>query len=421
MHQEKEYLVQSSKTVYIKKTDGAYQLMRNGNPFYIKGASGKSYIKELAEAGGNTLRVYDTINLSKILDEALIYNIAVIVDIPLPSFSENNNYYLDDNFNKEVKLKVKALVRTYKNHPALLFWNLGNEVTYPLPISAKSKKFIKIFNELVDQIHNEDPDHLVGTCIAGASGKQTFSINRNSPQLDVLGFNTFSTIEEVKSKTNKLSYLTSTIPYYISEWGNDGPWETELNKWMAKLEPTSTQKGETYWTIYNTYIKTDAQCMGSLAFYWGNKIEGTPTWFNIFDENGKKSEAYYSLMEVWSNSLFNEITSPEIEELKLDSKIDNNLVFNGKQLIEAEIYLNNESMQKFEFKWELYEDGWGSKRSKFYRELNESILVAQNFETCKVKFSIPEKEGAYRLFVYVYDDYNNFGTANIPFYVLTSE
>jgi hypothetical protein len=35
----------------------------------------------------------------------------------------------------------------------------------------------------------------------------------------------------------------------------------------------------------------------------------------------------------------------------------------------------------------------------------------------KISFKAPEKEGAYRLFVYGYDGNGNWATANVPFYV----
>ena len=98
MHQGKDYPITNAKTVHIIKEQNSFQLIRNGKPFYIKGASGKSYIKELSEAGGNTLRLYDTINLQKILDEATKYNIAVIVDIPLPRFNNYVNFYRNGEF-----------------------------------------------------------------------------------------------------------------------------------------------------------------------------------------------------------------------------------------------------------------------------------------------------------------------------------
>ena len=34
----------------------------------------------------------------------------------------------------------KNLIYKYKNHPSLLMWNIGNELTYPLPINNKRKK-----------------------------------------------------------------------------------------------------------------------------------------------------------------------------------------------------------------------------------------------------------------------------------------
>jgi len=418
IHQEKQYPVDSAKTVYINKTGDKYQLIRNGKSFYIKGASGKSYIKELAEAGGNTLRLYDTINLQNNLDEAQKYNIAVIVDIILPLFKENSNIYIEEKNNEEVYLKIKTVVNKYKDHPALLIWNLGNEINYPLPLTRKSRRFIKVYNKMIDLIHLEDPNHPVGTSLAGVSRK-FFSINRNSPQLDLIGINCFSSIKNVKQRVKIISYFTSIMPYYFSEWGINGPWEENKNKWMTILEYSSTQKGEIYKNIYSTYVKQDDQSIGSLAFYWGFKYEGTPTWFNVFDSEGRKSETYYSLKKVWSNNYsHNDTLPPKIKEMKLDGKIDYNLVFRPNQMIEAEIQIGNETNDKLDFKWEIYEDGWGKKRWKFNKNLD--VFQAYNKISKKngVRFASPFKDGAYRISVNIYDEYGNFATSNMPFYVL---
>lgn len=34
-----------------------------------------------------------------------------------------------------------------------------------------------------------------------------------------------------------------------------------------------------------------------------------------------------------------------------------------------------------------------------------------------IKIKAPSRKGAYRFFIYVYDDYKNVATANFPFYV----
>jgi len=416
LHREKEYPNESNRTVYIKKNSSGFQLIRNGKPFYIKGASGKSYIKELAEAGGNTLRLYDTINLQKTLDEAHKYNIAVIVDIPMPRFRFNQRSYLDSAYKKDTRTKVVTLVNKFKDHPSLLFWNLGNELIYPIPFNKVGKNFVDFINELIDLIHQEDINHLVGTTIAGPSLKQSFLINRYSPNFDLVGYNAFSMIKKVKLNNRKISFLSSTVPYYISEWGINGPWEASKNKWMSILEPSSTEKGEHYKTIFNSSIRTDDQCLGSLAFYWGNKTEGTPTWFNIFDENGRKSQIYYSLAEVWENTTLN-TTPPQIEEMQLDGKTDKNLVFKVGEMVSAEVLIEERSYQNLQFKWVMFENGWGIKKWTYSEELNEFVFPVKVTDKNKIKVRMPKKEGAYRLFVYVYDTSNNFATANIPFYV----
>ena len=55
---------EDTPTVFVKQTTQGYRLIQNGVPFLIKGAGGDiKYLKELKEAGANTVRIYDTLHL----------------------------------------------------------------------------------------------------------------------------------------------------------------------------------------------------------------------------------------------------------------------------------------------------------------------------------------------------------------------
>jgi hypothetical protein len=44
--------------VKIEKTKDGFQLIRNGQPYFIKGAGGTNYIEKLKEYGGNSIRTW---------------------------------------------------------------------------------------------------------------------------------------------------------------------------------------------------------------------------------------------------------------------------------------------------------------------------------------------------------------------------
>ncbi|MFB9054910.1 glycoside hydrolase family 2 TIM barrel-domain containing protein [Formosa undariae] len=413
------YNIDITKSVYLQKTPTGKQLMRHGFPFYIKGVSGTAYFKELAKIGGNTIRVYDTTNVGHILDEAERYNLAVIVDIPLPKFGKYYNPYSEESYNIQLQKDVKRFVNKHKNHPALLIWNLGNELNYPLVI--RKNNFIKTFNSLIDLIHLEDPNHLVSTTISGTSRGQTFGIYIHSSKIDLLGFNVFSNLKDLNALNSKISFVTETIPYYVSEWGINGPWEAAKNDWDAILELNSTQKGAFSKETYKNYIKNDDLSLGSLAFYWGTKIEGTPTWFNIFDADGRKSQTFYDLQSLWSTPKNSVKLPPQINAMFLKGMIDQeHVVLKPNDLVDARISLQNERDTTLVYKWEIYKEGWGNQEWIYETSLN-TFQINDDDKGKSITFITPRKEGPYRLFAYVYDTHNNFSTANIPFYVLNGQ
>lgn len=109
-------------TVYVRETDGNFELIRNGKPFYMKGGAAiPLFLEELKEAGGNTARIYDTINLQRTLDIAETLGLAVVVDIPMPQFNEDPEFYENPELFEKLKQRVERVVKKHEGHPALLY------------------------------------------------------------------------------------------------------------------------------------------------------------------------------------------------------------------------------------------------------------------------------------------------------------
>ncbi|TDU39762.1 glycosyl hydrolase family 2 [Gelidibacter sediminis] len=409
-------IVDKTRKVFIIKDKGKFQLYRNGVPFKIRGATGHSYLKDLADIGANTVRVYDFKNIGTLLDEAHRLNLAVIVDIPLSKYTDGDEFYSDLNQIRQFKDTIKNLVNSYKHHPALLFWSLGNELDYPLVL--RKNDFINTYNELIDLIQTEDPDHPVGTSIV-PSRPQTLSIHLHSPQLDFIGFNAFGNLQMIKPLMRKINLLTNAMPYYISEYGNNGPWEEEGTLWSVPIEQTSTKKAEQYSNYYKSYIQPNTASMGDLVFYWGHKQEHTHTWFSIFDDQGRKSEVFYTLKTQWGQPENKAEWPPQINYMRIDNQgSKDTLIYNAKTIKTAEILMVKEPIEDYQYEWEIYKEGWNYQQTK--KEARPENIpfttIAKNANS--LTFKVPEKEGPYRMFVYVYDQKGNFATTNVPFYVL---
>ncbi len=416
-------IVDETRTVFIKKKDNGFQLFRNGKPFYIQGASGNSHFNDLSSINGNTIRLYDTLNLSNFLDEANRYGLAVIVDLPLPQYNKKYNFYLNEENTNILKQRIKVFIKKHKNHPALLMWNLGNELFYPFIF--RKNNFVNTFNELIDYIHKEDPNHPVCTSIAGVSRKAVTSIYLHSPQIDVLSYNIFGNTKDFYKNVSQISFLFGARPYYISEWGSDGMWESRLTAWHAPIEQTSTKKAEQINTRYNIITeKKDAACLGSLVFFWGDKHEFTYTWFSFY-KDGCKSEIIKELKNLWENTN-RKPALIGLDYMLVDGKgAADNIVFLPNEIKTAEVQFSNGKSDSVIIRWEIYQDawynGWLEKKLKTKvkpKELADSFIGVYNN---RAMFITPKEEGPYRIFAYVYDKNGYFATTNTPFYVLENK
>lgn len=161
------------RRVHIGSQNGKYVVYRDGRPFFIKGASGFTNLKALQQTGGNTIRTWDTLHLKQVLDSAEHYKLGVVVGLPMPA-SEDMDFYNDDLKAGKCIKEISLIVNRFKDHPAVLFWCLGNELVFPN--RPKYLNFYKTFNKITSIIHETDPDHPVTTTLLSVQPKMVFNI-----------------------------------------------------------------------------------------------------------------------------------------------------------------------------------------------------------------------------------------------------
>ncbi len=377
------------------------------------GAGGNGHLEDPKLAGGNTIRVYKPNQLPKLLDKAEKLDLAVVADIPIPK-AIYPEFYEDPEKFAQIKSGVKNLIAEFKDHPALLYWNLGNEILYSN--ITEQTVFFSRYNELIEMIHNLDPNHPVSTSVIGGNRRRLVSIALKSPELDFLSFNTFGNLNELKERLESVSVIWNG-PFVISEWGIHGPWEENVTDWGAPIEPSSTKKAEKITHRYQEFIQPleNGKCLGNIIFFWGNKQERTSTWFSIFSEDGKKSEQYQNLKKIWRGDT-TAFQGPKLDVVLLNGKSsDENIIILPGSQNDIQLFPEPKNSERLNYHWEIKKEAW------FNSEKRPGAIEEFNTNTPFINFEAPSEEGPYRIFIHINDSLSNFATANIPFYILNSE
>jgi hypothetical protein len=229
----------SASKVEIISTATGFQLLKDGEPYYINGAGGTVKLEELKNYGGNSIRTWGIdANTDKVMEEALKHGLTVCFGIWMGQERQGFDYANEMAVKSQLE-EFRRIVRKYKDHPALLLWGVGNE----MDLEYTNFDVWKHLEDICKMIKEEDPNHPTMAVTAGLDVAEVKLINRYTPSLDILGVNTYGDI----------SYLPKAIkmygwekPYIVAEWGPYGWWEVAKTEWGASIEETSTEKAETY-------------------------------------------------------------------------------------------------------------------------------------------------------------------------------
>lgn len=315
------FLLACEKTTNNTVRIDAQKIVVNDRPYVIKGicyhpvpkgsnersfASIDQDLSLMIEAGINTIRVYAPIDDVAILDKIHAAGIKLIV-----GFGYNQGGVFDI-----ASGSLLDYVTKYKTHPAILFWELGNEYNYhPEWFDGDINNWYTALEKTAQLINALDANHPVST----AHGEiPTQEVLNENPSIDVWGVNVYrwdlprSLIEEWKSR--------STKPLYFSEAGADSYMTIEKDGYAAgenqKAQADATE------TILNQLFEDPEIVSGVTLFsftdgWWkagnpnqqdvggwapnssGVPYDGAPNeeYWGIVDIERNKKEAFYVLQK----------------------------------------------------------------------------------------------------------------------------
>lgn len=175
----------------------------------------------MQEAGINTIRVYSPIDDLGILNKIDEAGIKVIT-----SFGYNQNGYYDILNGTYIDY-----INKYKDHNAILLWELGNEYNYhPEWFNMNIDNWYLAMNNAAKKIKQIDKNHPVSTAHGEIPNKKAREMGSN---IDIWGINVYRwddptpLIEEWEKVSN--------LPLYFSETGSDSYMTKDYNEFKKGI------------------------------------------------------------------------------------------------------------------------------------------------------------------------------------------
>lgn len=394
--------------VEVRETETGWQLFRGGEPYLVKGGGGQDNLDLLAAAGANSMRTWGVDGLGEILDRAHEQGLTVAAGIWLGHERHGFDYRDPAQVGAQFEMAKKA-VMAHKDHPALLVWGVGNEMEGFK--EGNDPVIWKAVNDIAQMIKDLDPNHPTMTTTAEIGGGRVPSINAFCPAIDIHGINAYGGGPSIAERYRDAG---GTKPIILTEFGPPGSWEMPKKAWGAPPEMTSTQKADYYRKTYeSTVLGAPGLTLGSYAFTWGFKMEGTATWFGMFLPDGSRLATVDTMTELWSGKAPDNL-SPRIEPLELVGEETRA----AGEAIDVKLTVADPEGGDLKVTWALRRESGeyatGGDSRPMIPDIEGAILSG---DTTGAKVQLPLAPGPYRLFAYVYDNAGRAATANVPLFV----
>ncbi|WP_176728906.1 discoidin domain-containing protein [Thermogemmatispora onikobensis] len=402
-----------ASVVKVTGTQGNWQLLVNGSPYLIKGvtfgpsnAAALAYMPDLQALGVNTIRTWGTDSSTQsLLDAAAAYGIKVINGFWLSQSAD----YLNDSAYKTSQLStIQSLVNTYKNNPAVLMWDVGNEVLLNLQnsfsgtqLEQERNAYAQFVDQVAQAIHAIDPNHPVTSTDAWTGAWQYYKAN--APHLDLYAVNSYGAVCNVKQDWINGGY---SVPYLVTESGPPGEWEVPNDANGVPQESTDTQSAQGYATAWNCITSHRGVALGATLFNYGIENDFGGVWFNL-KTGGWKRLAYYTVQQLYTGQTpAASSTPPVISNLTVST---NTVPAGGQFTLSASVSNPGGNLLRYTvmFSSKYIDGSTGLRYATFSQAGNSTFTV-----------TAPKVLGTWKVYLYVYDGLGNVGIETRSFKVV---
>ena len=406
-------LLAAPRKVTVVKDAQGWQLEVDGRPFFVKGVGcnraegekGEDYLGMARDMGANAVRTWGDAPRSY-LDRAEEDGLMVDLGIWLnPIRGGTSESYTDPGHREGLKNMILAYVREMKDHPALLTWNIGNEVFAFTDDQDEKKAFGQFLEEIVKAVHQEDPNHPV--VYSSPYTRDLPYLKEWVPDLDIVGVNVYGAFSPVASW---LTHEHFDKPLLATEFGPLGGWDLNKDKNDVPYDPPDQLKASDYLSLWRQIEAVKGRSIGGFAFVLGDqRNQDSLTWCNInFGE--LKRQSYWTLYQSYTGKK-PEFAAPKITQFE----VENSTGAPSGSRISVKVTASAQAGQ--ELKYSYFITGMANdplivEPPKYYPvELQEiSPGVAQ--------LKVPDDPNIYRVYAAVSDTHGSVAIANRSIRVL---
>lgn len=401
-------LVSFSQTT-VEKLENQWVLKVNGEPFEVKGttfgydkdvSNYDAYFKDLKYLGVNTIRTWATgENTPALLDAAHSNGMKVMVGIWMrhgrPGMEDDDSFnYLEDTQGIEDQYNsALAVVKQYKDHPAVLTWGVGNEVYLNMGTDEEKLAYSKLLERTCTAIKTLDNHHPITSVEAWTFGMDWWQ--SYVPSIDIYGLNSYGA--GVNFLAEEMQKRNIDKPYIVTEFGVIGEWDVSEDKNGVKLEPSDAQKYDAIAKGYHDWIANKPNCLGVYVFHYSNGKDFGGVWL-MTHYKGKYRPQYWAIREAYTGRK-PENYVPEISTLELPES-----VIKSGTWIPATLNATDRENESLKVNFG-YNHRFGSRR---YRNQINILKQKGNFED-GFEVLVPNVNGAIKVYAFVSDKYNNMG------------
>ncbi|CAM3415481.1 discoidin domain-containing protein [Kibdelosporangium persicum] len=393
----------------VTGSQGNWQLTVDGAPYVVKGVTWGPPMSEAARRmpdlrsmGVNTVRTWGTDGTTlPLLDAAAANGIKVINGFWLqpgggPGSGGCVNYVTDSNYKSAMLTEFSRWVETYREHPAVLMWNVGNESVLGMQncfsgaeLEAQRAAYVQFVNQVAQRIHSIDPNHPVTSTDAWTGAWPYYKAH--APDLDLYAVNAYNAVCDVQRDWVNGGY---TKPYIITETGPAGEWEVPDDANGVPTEPSDVQKRDGYSRAWSCITGHTGVALGATLFHYGIEGDFGGVWFNLIPNNERRL-SYYAVRQIYGGTPVTN-TPPVITSMNLSRTTD--VPAGSTFTVDARVTDPDGDAV-------TYTMGYNSK----YINNSGGIIAAQFTGNGPFTVTAPQQLGVWKLYLYARDGHGNIG------------